>query len=39
MTEASARWTEASIAAGTPADEARAAGDRVTAFYTGIPTA
>lgn len=38
MTESSARWTEASIAAGTPADEAHAAGDRVTAFYTGAPT-
>ncbi|PSK62628.1 hypothetical protein B0E53_05462 [Micromonospora sp. MH33] len=38
MAEASARWTEASIAAGTPADEARAAGERVTAFYTGAPT-
>ncbi|MFG2052864.1 SRPBCC family protein [Micromonospora sp. NPDC048930] len=31
-------WAEASVAAGTPADEARAAGDRVTAFYTGTPT-
>ncbi|NES16184.1 MULTISPECIES: SRPBCC family protein [Micromonospora] len=38
MTESSARWTEASVAAGTPADQARAAGDRVTAFYTGAPT-
>ncbi|GAB3219003.1 hypothetical protein GCM10027452_40790 [Micromonospora halotolerans] len=26
------------VPAGTPADEARAAGDRVTAAYTGIPT-
>ena len=29
------QWCQASIAAGTPADEARAAAERVTAFYTG----
>ena len=28
-------WAEASIAAGTDAAEARAAGERTTAFYTG----
>lgn len=38
MTLVSGRWAEASIAAGTPADVARAAGDRGTAFYTGAPT-
>ncbi|MGR6320486.1 SRPBCC family protein [Micromonospora soli] len=37
MTLSSERWAEASIAAGTPSDEARAARDRVTAFYTGAP--
>lgn len=37
MTESSDRWTEASIAAGTSTDAARAAGERVTAFYTGTP--
>jgi uncharacterized protein YndB with AHSA1/START domain len=34
---ASERWTEASIAAGTDEAEARAAGRRVTDFYTGAP--
>ncbi|MFI7426366.1 SRPBCC family protein [Micromonospora sp. NPDC049836] len=33
----SERWCEASVAAGTPADEARAAADRTTAAYTGAP--
>ncbi|KKK05078.1 SRPBCC family protein [Micromonospora sp. HK10] len=33
----SQRWCEASVAAGTPADEARAAADRTTAAYTGAP--
>ena len=28
-------WADASIAAGTPADAARAAAGRTTAFYTG----
>jgi hypothetical protein len=32
---ASVAWGEASIAAGTPAAEARAAAARTTAFYTG----
>ncbi|GAA4431217.1 SRPBCC family protein [Actinokineospora soli] len=35
--ETSARWAEASIAAGTPEAEARAAADRVTAFYSPEP--
>lgn len=30
-------WARASIAAGTPADAARSAADRTTAFYTGDP--
>ncbi|MFC3502601.1 SRPBCC family protein [Micromonospora krabiensis] len=34
---ASRLWTEASIAAGTDPDAARAAEERVTAFYTGAP--
>lgn len=33
----SERWAEASAAAGTDPDEARAAGERVTAAYTGQP--
>ncbi|MFI7608330.1 SRPBCC family protein [Micromonospora sp. NPDC049366] len=37
VTGASQRWTEASIAAGTDPDAARAAEERVTAFYTGAP--
>ncbi|SCL33838.1 Uncharacterized conserved protein YndB, AHSA1/START domain [Micromonospora rhizosphaerae] len=37
MTLSSERWGEASVAAGTPADEARAAADRTTAAYTGVP--
>jgi uncharacterized protein YndB with AHSA1/START domain len=37
MTLSSERWGEASVAAGTPADEARAAAQRTTAAYTGIP--
>jgi len=36
---ASERWTAASIAAGTPAAEAEAAGARSTEFYTGEPAA
>ena len=36
-TESSQRWCEASIAAGTDADQARAAASRTTAFYTGEP--
>ncbi|MEU7799875.1 SRPBCC family protein [Micromonospora arborensis] len=32
-------WCEASIAAGTDADEAKAAAERTTAFYTGAPEA
>jgi uncharacterized protein YndB with AHSA1/START domain len=32
-------WCEASVIAGTPAAEAQAAADRVTAFYTGSQTA
>jgi uncharacterized protein YndB with AHSA1/START domain len=35
MRASSAAWTEAAIAAGTPADAARAAGERCTAAYTG----
>ncbi len=31
----SAAWARASVAAGTPEDQARAAGRRTTAFYTG----
>jgi len=34
-TASSDRWAEASIAAGTPEDQARAAAGRTTAFYTG----
>ncbi|WP_406045564.1 SRPBCC family protein [Micromonospora sp. NBC_00898] len=37
MTLSSERWGEASVAAGTPADEARAAAARTTAAYTGVP--
>lgn len=33
----SAGWAEASIAAGTPEEAARAAADRTTAFYTEVP--
>ncbi|WP_422740534.1 SRPBCC family protein [Micromonospora sp. WMMD729] len=32
-------WSEASIAAGTDPDEAKAAAERTTAFYTGTPAA
>ena len=35
----SERWAEASIAAGTDADEAHAAAARTTDFYTGEPAA
>ncbi|QLQ36260.1 SRPBCC family protein [Micromonospora robiginosa] len=35
VTESGDRWTAASVSAGTPADQARAAGERVAAFYTG----
>ncbi|MGH9157866.1 MAG: SRPBCC family protein [Acidimicrobiales bacterium] len=37
MALSSARWCDASIAAGTDAPEARAAADRTTAAYTGEP--
>ena len=37
MTLASERWAEASIAAGTVEADARAAAQRTTAFYTGVP--
>ncbi|MEH1015377.1 SRPBCC family protein [Micromonospora sp. CPCC 206060] len=37
MTLSSARWGEASAAAGTDAEQARAAADRTTAAYTGTP--
>ena len=36
-TACSESWADASIAAGTPADAARAAAGRTTAFYTGAP--
>jgi uncharacterized protein YndB with AHSA1/START domain len=36
-TLSSERWTDASIAAGTDPEEARAAGARTTGFYTGEP--
>ena len=35
VTLASEGWREASVAAGTPAEDARGAADRSTAFYTG----
>jgi uncharacterized protein YndB with AHSA1/START domain len=35
VTRSSRGWAEASVAAGTDAAEAHAAGDRTTAFYTG----
>ncbi|MFR9779929.1 SRPBCC family protein [Micromonospora sp. MS34] len=38
MLESSERWEQASVAAGTPADEAHAAATRCTAAYTGTPT-
>lgn len=37
MTLASEHWAEASIAAGTVEADARAAAQRTTAFYTGVP--
>lgn len=37
MTGSSDRWVAAAVTGGTPADAARAAGDRTTAFYTGQP--
>ncbi|TCO61024.1 SRPBCC family protein [Actinocrispum wychmicini] len=37
VTSSSELWRDESIAAGTPADEANAAADRVTAFYTTPP--
>ncbi len=37
MALSSARWCDASIAAGTDADQAQAAAGRTTAFYTGAP--
>ena len=36
MRGSSEAWREASVAAGTPEDEARAAADRTTAAYTGV---
>ncbi|WP_410808964.1 SRPBCC family protein [Micromonospora sp. 067-2] len=39
MEASSQLWGEASIAAGTDADEAKAAAERTTAFYTGAPAA
>jgi hypothetical protein len=39
MRLASERWAEASIAAGTDPEEARAAETRVTEAYTGQPAA
>ena len=38
VTLASEGWREASVAAGAPEEEARAAADQSTAFYTGAPT-
>ena len=37
MACSSQRWVAAAIAAGLPADDARAAGELTTAFYTGQP--
>ncbi|GIJ78878.1 Uncharacterized conserved protein YndB, AHSA1/START domain [Micromonospora phaseoli] len=37
MAASSERWYEVNLAAGTSADEARAAADRTTAFYTAAP--
>jgi uncharacterized protein YndB with AHSA1/START domain len=37
MSLSSERWRDASIAAGTDPDEAQAAADRTTAFYTATP--
>ena len=37
MTASSELWFEASVAAGTPEAEARAAADRTTAAYTAVP--
>jgi uncharacterized protein YndB with AHSA1/START domain len=39
ITLSSGAWGDASAAAGTDPDAARAAADRTTAFYTGAPTA
>lgn len=36
ITASSAKWRDASIAFGTPEVAATAAGDRTTAFYTGV---
>jgi len=38
ITLSSEGWRDASIAAGTPEEDARAAADRTTAFYTGAPS-
>lgn len=38
MTLSSELWGEASIAAGTPAADAKAAAERTTGFYTGAPS-
>jgi uncharacterized protein YndB with AHSA1/START domain len=37
MTRSSESWSEASVAAGTPEPDARAAAERTTAFYTEAP--
>ncbi|MEH0841102.1 SRPBCC family protein [Micromonospora sp. CPCC 205711] len=39
MTASSEAWREASVAAGTDPEQARAAADRTTAAYTGAPAA
>jgi len=38
LTASSQGWCAASVAAGTDPAQARAAADRTTAFYTGVPT-
>ncbi|MEV4464700.1 SRPBCC family protein [Micromonospora echinofusca] len=38
VTASSERWGEASVAHGTDTGQARAAMERTTAFYTGVPT-
>lgn len=37
MALSSQKWCDASVAAGSGKDQARAAADRTTAFYTGVP--
>lgn len=39
MTSSSEHWRDASIKAGTEPAQAKAAADRTTAFYTGVPAA